>query len=270
MLNQVIEFEETLLNNDKKLILTAEKKVYFVSDTHLGALALNDNREREKLLVEWLDEIKNDAGILFLMGDIFDFWYEYRKVAPRGFTRVLGKIAELSDMGIEVHFFTGNHDVWVFDYLPEELGLVLHREVYKTTLFGKKFFLAHGDGLDKTDKSYNLLKKLFTSKTLQWFFSRVHPNFAFSLAHAWSKNSRLMKGIVGEGFKNEDEGLFLFSKEVLKDEFFDYFVFGHRHLLVEMQLSEKSKFIMLGEWISLFSYGVFDGEKFELKKYKQK
>ena len=141
--------------------MKAGKKIYFISDIHLGAPALSDNREREKLFVQWMDEIKQDAAKLFLMGDIFDFWYEYKKVAPRGFTRALGKIAELSDSGVEVHFFTGNHDVWVFDYLPEELNLTLHREEYKTELMGKKFFLAHGDGLDATDKGYIWLKKLF-------------------------------------------------------------------------------------------------------------
>ncbi|MBN1822441.1 MAG: UDP-2,3-diacylglucosamine diphosphatase [Prolixibacteraceae bacterium] len=245
-----------------------EKKIYFISDIHLGAPALNDNKEREKLFVAWLDEIKYDAQKLFLMGDIFDFWYEYKKVAPRGFTRTLGKLAELSDLGVEVHFFTGNHDVWVFDYLPDEIGLILHRNEFKTELMGKKFFLAHGDGLDETDKGYKLLKLLFTSKPLQWLFSRLHPNFALTLAHIWSKNSRLTKGIVGEAFKEQNEGLYLFSEKMLENEFFDYFIFGHRHLLIEMPLKGKSKFILLGEWISLFSYGVFDGENLKLKKYK--
>ena len=247
--------------------MEAGKKIYFISDLHLGAPALQDNPGREKLFVRWLDEIKPDAGKLFLMGDIFDYWYEYKKVVPRGFTRALGKIAELSDNGTEIHFFTGNHDVWVFDYLPEELGLILHRKEYRVDLMGKKFFLAHGDGLDAGDKGYILLKKLFTSRLLQWFFSRLHPNFALAIAHKWSKNSRLAKGITGEGFKKENEGLFVFSQEVLKNEFFDFFVFGHRHLMAKLPLGEKSEFILLGEWISLFSYGVFDGKKFELKRY---
>ena len=243
-------------------------KTYFISDIHLGAPALKDNAERERLFVQWMDEIKFDAEKLFLMGDIFDFWYEYKKVAPRGFTRSLGKIAELSDSGVEVHFFTGNHDVWVFDYLPDELGLTLHRREFKTEISGKKFFLAHGDGLDPSDKGYNLLKKIFTNRPLQWMFSRLHPNFAFALAHAWSKNSRLTKGIVGEEFKHEKEGLYMLAGQILGKEYFDYFVFGHRHLMANLPVGEKSKFILLGEWISLFSYGVFDGEKFELKKYK--
>ncbi|NOY95169.1 MAG: UDP-2,3-diacylglucosamine diphosphatase [Chlorobi bacterium] len=246
------------------------KKIYFISDVHLGAPALSNNHERELLFVAWLDKIKDDAEQLFLLGDIFDFWFEYKKVAPRGFTRALGKIAELADSGVEVHYFTGNHDIWVFDYLPKELGVILHRDEYRVNLWGKRFFLAHGDGLDPTDKGYNLLKKIFTNKPLQWLFARLHPNFAFTLAHKWSKRSRLTKGIVGEGFKNEDEGLYKFSKSILGKEHFDFFIFGHRHVLVDLPIGQGSEFILLGEWISLFSYGVFDGEKFELKKYEVK
>lgn len=243
-------------------------KIYFVSDVHLGAPALKNNSEREKLFVRWLDEIKSDAQALFLMGDIFDFWFEYKKVAPRGFTRTLGKIAEIADSGIPVHFFTGNHDIWIFDYLPEELGIILHREEYKTEFNGKKFFLAHGDGLDPYDKGYHLLKKIFTCKILQWGFARLHPNFAFWVGHNWSKNSRIANGIQANGYLGDDrEGLFVFANSVLKHEQFDYFIFGHRHLLVERPIGKNSVFINLGDWINYFSYGVFDGEKFELKKF---
>ena len=249
--------------------MKAGKKIYFISDIHLGAPALKDNQRREQHFVKWLDEIKDSAGMLFLMGDIFDFWWEYKKVVPRGFVRSLGKIAELSDKGVEVHYFTGNHDVWIFDYLPAELNMTLHRKEFKVDLLGKRFFLAHGDGLDASDKAYNLLKVLFTSRMLQWMFSRLHPNFAFTLAHAWSKKSRLDKGIVGGKFKGEKEGLYEFSQGILRKEHFDYFIYGHRHVLTDMNLSETSKFILLGEWISLFSYGVFDGEKLELKQYRQ-
>lgn len=245
-----------------------QSKIYFVSDVHLGAPALKNNAERERLFVGWLDSIKADAKALFLMGDIFDFWFEYRKVAPRGFTRTLGKIAEIADTGIPVHFFTGNHDMWITDYLPEELGIILHRKEFRTELFGKKFFLAHGDGLDPFDKGYHLLKKLFTSRTLQWFFSRLHPNFAFRIAQNWSKHSRISNGIQADGYQGDDrEGLFLFAQSLLKTEQIDYFVFGHRHLLVEKPIDNKSVFINLGDWINYFSYGVFDGEKFELKQY---
>ncbi len=247
--------------------MSLKNKTYFVSDIHLGAPALNDNREREMLFVSWLDEIKNDAKQLFLVGDIFDYWFEYKRVVPRGFTRALGKIAELSDRGVDVHYFTGNHDVWVFDYLPNELGLTLHTSEYQTEIEGKKFFIAHGDGLDASDKGYNFLKKLFVNKFLQWMYARLHPNFTISFAHAWSKKSRLSKGVGIEMIDPEKEGLYKFAKSVLNKEHVDYFVFGHRHVLANIPLGRNSEFILLGEWIKSFSYGVFDGKKFELKKY---
>jgi len=245
------------------------KKIYFISDVHLGAPALNNNNEREKLLVKWLDEIKQDAAMLFLMGDIFDYWFEYSKVVPRGFTRTLGKIAEIADSGIPVHFFTGNHDIWVFDYLPRELGVTVHYEEVRMTFNGKQFLLAHGDGLDPFDTGYHLLKKIFTNRFFQWLFARVHPNLAITIAHGWSKKSRLDKG-MGEEFKGpEKEGLYVYAKSVLENEEIDYFIFGHRHLLLDLPIGEKSRYVNLGDWINHFSYGVFDGERFELKSYKQ-
>jgi UDP-2,3-diacylglucosamine hydrolase len=246
--------------------LERTKKIYFISDVHLGAPALKDNAEREKRFAGWLSEVSRDAAAIFLMGDIFDFWFEYKKVVPRGFTRVLGKISEITDQGIPVHFFTGNHDIWVFDYLPEETGMEIHRDSYTTELMGKRFYLAHGDGLDENDKGYLLLKKIFTNRLLQWLFARLHPNFAFSLAHRWSKSSRLSKKETG--FNAEEEGMFRFATAVLEKEHFDYFVFGHRHRMADIPMKDRTRFILLGEWIRTFSYGVFDGEKFELKKYK--
>jgi UDP-2,3-diacylglucosamine hydrolase len=248
--------------------LEKKKKLYFVSDVHLGAQALSDNTMRERLFADWLSEISTDAAAVFLMGDIFDFWFEYRKVVPRGHTRVLGRIAEMTDSGIPVHFFTGNHDIWVFDYLPLETGVTVHRDYYTTELMGKKFFLAHGDGLDKNDKGYLMLKKIFKSRVLQWLFARLHPNFAVGIAHRWSKNSRLSKKVSGPAFEAENEGMYEFALSVLEKEHFDYFIFGHRHRLANLEMNENTRFILLGEWIKTFSYGVFDGEKFELKKYK--
>lgn len=246
-------------------------KAYFVSDVHLGAPALKNNKERELAFVNWLSEIGKDATHLFLMGDIFDFWFEYRTVVPRGYTRTLGKIAELADSGVDVHFFTGNHDVWVFDYLPTELGLTLHREQFKIQLGEKKFFLAHGDGLDKTDKGYLLLKKIFTNRTLQWLFARIHPNFSLRMGNKWSKHSRISKGLSGELFKGTNkEGMFIFAESVLRDEMFDYFVFGHRHVMINCPIGKSSRYINLGDWINYFSFGVFDGIDFELKQYNYK
>lgn len=245
----------------------AEKnKIYFVSDVHLGAPALKNNHQRELLFAKWLDDISHDVKELYLMGDIFDFWWEYKKVVPRGFTRIIGRIANLTDSGIPVHFFTGNHDLWVFDYLPQEAGVVVHHNELITTLNGKKFFLAHGDGLDPNDKGYLMLKKIFTSKRLQWLYSRLHPNFALHLAHSWSKESRNAKPVTEKEFKVKSEGMYQFAQSYLEKEQIDYFIFGHRHQMANEEIGSNSKFILLGDWIRNFSYGVFDGEKFELKK----
>lgn len=182
------------------------KKIYFASDVHLGAPALHNNREREKLFVKWLNQVKTDAEAIYLMGDIFDFWFEYKRAVPRGFTRVLGKLAEITDSGIEVHFFTGNHDIWIFDYLPNEIGVIVHDDVIKTEIRGKKFFLGHGDGLGPHDKGYKLLKKIFTNRFLQWSFARIHPNFSIWLAHQWSSRSRLRDGkIEADTYRGEEK-----------------------------------------------------------------
>lgn len=244
-----------------------EKKTYFVSDVHLGAPALKDNRERELLFASWLREMGKDAEAVYLMGDIFDYWFEYRTVVPRGFTRVLGAIASLTDQGIPVHFFTGNHDIWAFDYLPAETGMVVHREPVMCTIGGKRFFLAHGDGLDANDKGYILLKRIFTSKTLQWLYARVHPDLTIGMAHHWSKNSRLSKKTEGSKWMGEKEGIYKFAQSVSEKEEVDFFVFGHRHRIADMAIGEKSRLILLGDWISTFSYGVFDGSRFELRIY---
>ncbi|MBE9467217.1 MAG: UDP-2,3-diacylglucosamine diphosphatase [Bacteroidetes bacterium] len=245
------------------------KKIYFASDAHLGLPSYEKSLEREKLLVKWLDEIKIDASEIYLLGDIFDFWYEYKKVIPRGFTRFLGKISELTDKGIAVYFFTGNHDLWITDYLPKETGVILHREPVTKIINGKKFFLAHGDGLGPGDRGYKRLKKIFTSPILHWLFSRIHPNAAFSIAHKWSNSSREAKGLVAESFKGVDkENLVVFAKEELKYEHFDYMIFGHRHVPIVLQLEDNCQFVNLGDWITHFTYAVFDGDKLELKEYR--
>jgi len=247
--------------------LTEKGKIYFVSDVHLGAPALNNNRFREKLFVEWLDVVKGDADALYLLGDIFDFWFEYRKVIPRGFTRVLGRLAEIADRGIPVHYFTGNHDLWIFDYLPGEIGLTLHRQEYFTEILGKKFFLAHGDGLDPGEKGYLFMKRMFMNKGLQWLFARLHPNFAFFLAHRWSESSRLAQNDKEKEFKVKNESIYQFALDFLEKEWADYFIFGHRHRMVDVEMKEGARFILLGDWVTYFSYGLFDGETFKLNKF---
>ena len=244
------------------------KKIYFISDVHLGSSALKNNKERERWFADWLDFISKDVSELYLMGDIFDFWFEYKKVVPRGFTRILGRLADLSDKGVSIHFFTGNHDLWIFDYLPEEIGLTLHRKEFVTQINGKNFFLAHGDGLDQKDRGYKLLKKIFNNRSFQWIFARLHPDFALTLAHAWSKSNRLSKLDEKEEFKVKNECMYRFAQNYLEKEWIDYFIFGHRHRMADVEIERGSRFILLGEWITNFSYGTFDGKTFMLNKFR--
>jgi UDP-2,3-diacylglucosamine hydrolase len=245
-----------------------QKKIYFASDVHLGFPSNTLGLHREKLFVNWLTSIEHDAEMLFLVGDIFDFWYEYKKVVPRGFVRTLGKLAQMADAGIKIHFFTGNHDVWAFDYLKTEVGLNLHYGPLETTLYNKTFYIAHGDGLGPGDISYKLLKVAFTSRFLQWCFSRLHPNFAFALGHAWSRKSRYAKGIEASFNSLNNELLYLHSHKILEQKHFDFFVYGHRHLALNEPVGNKSRFIILGDWLFNFTYGVFNGNTFEIKHVK--
>ncbi len=246
------------------------EKIYFASDVHLGHPPREKAKERERLFVQWLDTIAHDAEAIYLVGDIFDFWYEYKRVVPRGFTRTLGKLAELADRGIAIHFFTGNHDLWVFDYLPEEIGLTVHRKPFETKLLGSDFYIAHGDGLGPGDRAYKAMKWVFTNRFIQWCFSRLHPNFALWLAHTWSKSSREAKGIVAEEFnQNGNEFTHLHAEAVEAKKHHDYYVFGHRHVMINKPLTANSTFCILGDWLYNFSYGVFDGSKMEIKKVQE-
>jgi UDP-2,3-diacylglucosamine hydrolase len=246
--------------------VTDRRKIYFISDAHLGLYPQHESAKREKLLVSWLDEIKDDVAEFYLLGDIFDFWHEYRHVVPRGHTRFLGKLAELADRGVKLHFFTGNHDLWVYDYLPTEIGLSVYRSSIIREIDGRLFFISHGDGLGNSEIGYKLLKAIFTSKVLQWFFARIHPNAAVAFGRRWSKNSRYAKGIVAEPFKGEDkEYQIIYARERLKTEHFDYFIFGHRHVPFEVAIDKNSKVINLGDWINNFTYAVWDGNELSLK-----
>lgn len=246
------------------------KKIFFASDAHLGMAAAINSLEREKMIVKWLDEIKEEAEEIYLLGDIFDYWFEYRKVVPRGFTRLLGKVAEITDSGIPVHYFTGNHDVWVFDYLPSEIGVMVHTKPLIKTIGEHKFFIAHGDGLGPEEGNYKFLKRIFTSKVFQWFWARLHPNLATAIAHHVSRRSRLAKGIYVDFLGEDNEVLIRFAKHKLAEEHFDYFVFGHRHIPLVFNLNEKSRLVFLGDWIVNFTYAVFDGKIVEMKKYDGK
>ena len=246
------------------------KKIYFASDFHLGAPNHAQSMIREKLIVKWLDEIKADAEEIYLMGDMFDFWYEYRHTAPKGFIRFLGKLAEIADSGIPITLFTGNHDMWMFEYLPKEIGVTIYREPIERTFNGKKFFLGHGDGLGPGDHGYKFIKKVFANKVCQWLFARLHPNFGMGMAHYWSHKSRASNGGENEEkfISIDHEWLAIYAKEVLQKQHYDYFIFGHRHLPLNLQLTEKSVYINLGEWVMYNSYAVFDGKELQLKYYK--
>ena len=237
------------------------KKVYFLSDAHLGSRALEHKRTHERRLVNFLDAIKNEAAAIYLLGDIFDYWYEYKHVVPKGFTRLLGKISELTDMGVEVHFFIGNHDIWCKDYFVEECGMILHKRPITIEIYGKEFFLAHGDGLGDNSMGFKILRSLFHSKTMQMLFSAIHPRWTMELGLNWSKHSRLSRENGREDdYKGEDnEPLILFTKEYLKTHpDINYFIYGHRHIMLD---------VILGDWINYFSYAVFDGENLYLDQF---
>ena len=247
--------------------MAADNNIYFLSDLHLGMHPAGKSLEREKKVVNWLDSIYRDASEIYFLGDIFDYWFEYKRVVPRGFTRFLGKIAEITDAGVKVHFFTGNHDVWVFNYLPTEIGVDVYRKPLIMEYNGKKFLIAHGDGLGPGQRGYKFLKGIFTSKVLQWMYARLHPNFATAFALGWSKRSRFAKGVTTEFLGVEKEYLISYAKDMLEKEHFDYFVFGHRHLPFEYDLTDNSRLVYLGDWIVNFTYAVWDGENLQLKKH---
>jgi len=217
-----------------------------------------------------MDEIKPQAEEIYIVGDLFDFWFEYSKVIPKGFTRILGKLAEISDAGIPVHFFTGNHDVWMKDYFEKELNIPVYHEPVAKTIKGKKFYIAHGDGLGPGDYGYKFLKSIFRNRFCQGLFRWLHPDIGIAIAGFWSKRSRYVsaEGQI-EPFLGEDkEWLIMHSRKLLEKEHYDYLVFGHRHLALDIPLTSSSRFINLGDWLTVFTYAEFDGEKFEIKYYK--
>jgi len=244
------------------------KKIYFASDNHLGAPTAEASRPREKKFVTWLDSIKDDAAAIFLLGDLFDFWFEYKKVVPKGFTRTLGKLAEISDSGIPIHYFVGNHDLWMHGYFEEELNIPVYHKPKEFTFNDKTFFIGHGDGLGPGDKGYKRMKKVFTNPFFRWLFRWAHPDIGMRIAQYLSVKNKLISGDDDVTFLGEDnEWLVQYSKKKLVDKHRDYFVFGHRHLPLEIQLNDTSKYVNLGDWISYYTYGVFDGEAFELKTF---
>ena len=249
--------------------LPKNKKIYFASDNHLGLPHSEASLVREKHFVSWLEEVRKDAAAIYLLGDLFDFWIEYKTVVPKGFVRVLGKLAELSDSGIPITFFTGNHDLWMRDYFQKELNITVYRQPITLTIGTTRFLIGHGDGLGPGDKGYKLMKKLFTNPFSQWLFRSLHPDLGVRLGQYLSKKNKLISGEEDVKFLGEDkEWLITYSQKKLKEEHFDYFVFGHRHLPLEIELNQNSKYINLGDWITHNTYAVFDGTTLKLKTWK--
>jgi UDP-2,3-diacylglucosamine hydrolase len=245
-----------------------DKKIYFLSDFHLGAPDEQSSLVREKKIVSFLNHIQHDAEAIFIVGDIFDFWYEYKEVVPRGYVRLLGKLAELTDNGIPVHFFVGNHDMWMTDYFCKELNIPVYFEPKTFEWNHKKFYIGHGDGLGPADYGYKFIKKIFRNKICQWLFGQLHPTWGIGLANYLSRKSREKTGSSDENFLGEDkEWLIVYCKEILQKEHFDYFIFGHRHYPMDFKLKENSHYINLGDWIRNFTYATFDGNQVELKKW---
>ena len=250
------------------------KKIYFASDAHLGARFHKDPLAIEKKLVRWLDSIKSEALAIYFLGDMFDYWYEYKYVVPKGFIRFLGKLAELSDNGIEIHLFIGNRDIWMFDYLPKEIGAIIHRDILITDLLGKRFFLGHGDEVDYRSKVFRLLRSIFRNKFCQRLYAGIHPRWTFGFALGWSLSSR-KKGIKQETNKIEEyrggstEYLVTFAKDYLKTHpDINFFIFGHRHIMLDLMLSRSSRLLIAGDWMHFFSYISWDGETLLMNQFE--
>jgi UDP-2,3-diacylglucosamine hydrolase len=243
-------------------------KIYFASDFHLGIPDAASSLEREKRIVRWLTEAEKDAAEIFLVGDLFDAWFEYKRAVPKGFVRLLGKITEITDKGIPVHVFTGNHDMWMFGYLEKECGVKLYHAPIEREWSGKKFFIGHGDGLGPGDHGYKFIKKVFRNPLAQWFYARLHPNFGLWLADFFSRKGYDKKDAERDYHGDDKEFLMVFCKEYLQRRHADYFIFGHRHLPLDKKVGEKSRYINLGDWIVYNTYAVFDGEDLFLLEYK--
>lgn len=242
------------------------KKVYFVSDLHLGTPNFTSSLEREKRIVEWLGRIEGDAQAIFFLGDQFDFWFEFSYVVPKGFSRFIGKLAELREKQVPLYFFTGNHDMWMFDYFPTELGIPVIRNLMDLRIDKANFLIGHGDGLGPGDHKYKFLKLLFNSKICQWLFAFFHPWIGFTIATKWSRSSRMANTKMDEVFLGEKERIWIFCQETEKKEHHDYYIFGHRHLVMDLAVGENGRYLNLGEWVTGSTYAVYDGSSLVLQK----
>ncbi|OON66184.1 UDP-2,3-diacylglucosamine diphosphatase [Hymenobacter sp. CRA2] len=244
------------------------RKVYFASDFHLGAPDMARSRERERRIVRWLDMAAQDAAAIYLVGDIFDFWFEYRHAIPRGFIRLQGKLAELTDAGLPVTFFTGNHDMWMFGYFTQELGIPVLRHPVSLDIGPHRFHIGHGDGLGPKDYTYKVLKRVFASPVAQWLFARIHPNVGIGIANAWSQRSRLSNTAKDDVYLGDEEWLLVYCRELEQRFHHDYYVFGHRHLPLDVPVGAHSRYVNLGEWVNYCTYGVYDGHELLLREFQ--
>ena len=246
------------------------KKVYFASDQHLGAPTPKASFVREKKFLRWLDTVKKDAEAIFLLGDLFDFWFEYKTVVPKGFVRVLGKLAEIKESGIPVYFFVGNHDLWMHDYFEKELNIPVYHSPREFNINNKTFLIGHGDGLGPGDKGYKRMKKVFTFPLFKWMFRWFHPDLGIKLGQYLSVKNKLISGDEDAKYLgDEKEWLVQYCKQKLTEKHYDYFVFGHRHLPLEISLNDNSTYVNLGDWIQYFSYGELNGRQLSLQKFKK-
>ncbi len=251
------------------MIKKVAEKIFFLSDFHLGAPDKTKSLVREKKVVEFLDSIKHEAAEIFILGDLFDFWFEFSRVVPKGFVRILGKLAELTDRGIPVHFFVGNHDMWMKSYFQEELNIPVYFHPKEFTLHGKKCLIGHGDGLGPGDTKYKMMKKVFRNPVSQWLFGILPPYIGIGIADFFSRKSRAKTGSSDEVFLGEDkEWLVTYSRETLRLTHYDYFIFGHRHLPLDISLQENSRYVNLGDWIRYNSFAVMENGELRLEYYQ--
>jgi UDP-2,3-diacylglucosamine hydrolase len=245
------------------------KKIYFASDFHLGTPDAATSLERERRITAWLESIRHSAHAIYLLGDIFDFWFEYRHAIPKGFIRLQGKLAELRDQGIPIAFFTGNHDMWMFDYFPNELGIQIYRDPQLMQVGKQRLLIGHGDGLGPGDGTYKVLKRFFNSSVCQWLFARIHPNLGIRIARSWSRRSRISNTKREEQFSGEEnEFLLIYCRELEKRVHHDFYIFGHRHLPLDLPVSPHSRYINLGEWVNYSPYAEYDGTDVKLKSFQ--
>lgn len=246
------------------------KNIYFVGDAHFGLDAQKNSLEREKLLVEWLCMVEKDAEEIYLMGDLFDIWYEYKHCIPKGFVRLFGKLASMADNGIKIHFMIGNHDLWYRDYFEKEIGMIVSHDPIIKDYNGKRVFIHHGHGLGKKDKRYRfILHGIFLNPFLRFLFDRLHPDFVIWLGHKLSRKKRYLNGFVADDYRGEENeflGSFILEEIEAKSDI-QYYIFGHRHIIYNQEVAEGKRLIITGNWIDLFSYVVFDGKDFEVKRF---